>query len=43
MLIKPAANPTPLELIMEASGEGFVRVVVADKAGIELERRVSTK
>jgi hypothetical protein len=37
MLVQPVANPAPLQLVVQAAGEGFVRVVVADKAGVELE------
>ena len=37
VLVKPAANPAPLELVVQTAGEGLVRVVVADKAGVELK------
>ena len=37
MLVEPAANPAPLELIVQAAGEGLIGMAVADKAGVELE------
>ena len=37
MLVEPAANAAPLELVVQTAGEGLVCVAVADKAGIELE------
>src|SRR5262245_43908481 len=43
MLVEPAANAPVLELIIKATGEDCVRMVVTDEAGIELNQGVSAE
>src|SRR5215475_11050898 len=37
VLVEPAANAAPLELVVQTAGERLVRMVVADKTGVEFE------
>jgi hypothetical protein len=37
VLVEPAADTAPLQQVMQATGEGLIRMAVADKAGIELK------
>jgi hypothetical protein len=37
MLVEPASNAFPLELIMQAASKRFVGVAIAYKAGIKLD------
>jgi hypothetical protein len=38
LLIQPATDAVALECIVDPAGEGFIRVIVTDKARVELDR-----